>query len=50
MIDWTEKEDIKREMRKKIRRKLKYKRCPKEKIEPLIVEIMSLAGKHFRDY
>ncbi len=50
VIDWIDKDDIKREMRKKIRRKLKHKGCPKEKIESLIIEIMSLAGKHFRDY
>ena len=50
VIDWIEKDDIKREMRKRIRRKLRQKGCPSEKVEPLIIEIMSLASKHFRDY
>ncbi len=49
VIDWTEKEDIKREMRKDIRRKLKAKGCPEESLEPLIVEIMALAGRHMKD-
>lgn len=44
VIDWTEKEDIKREIRKEIRRKLKSKGCPDDRIEPLIRELTSLAS------
>ena len=49
VIDWTEKEDVKREMRREIRRKLRGMRCPNEDIESLISEIISLAGKHYKD-
>ncbi len=44
VIDWTEKEDTKREMRKDIRRKLKKQGCPEDRIEPLIRELISLAS------
>lgn len=49
VIDWIEKEDIKREMRSLIRRKLKAKGCPKNEIEPVIYGIMSLASNHLKD-
>lgn len=49
VIDWTEKEDIKREMRSLMRRKLKAKGCPKKDIEPLIYGIMNLASIRMKD-
>lgn len=49
VIDWIEKEDIKREMRSLIRRKLKAKGCPRDEIEPLIYGIMSLASNQLKD-
>ncbi len=49
VIDWIEKEDIKREMRSLIRRKLKAKGWPKDEIEPLIYGIMSLASNQMKD-
>jgi type I restriction enzyme R subunit len=49
VIDWIEKEDIKREMRSLIRRKLKAKDCPRDEIEPLIYGIMSLASNQLKD-
>jgi type I restriction enzyme R subunit len=49
VIDWTEKEDIKREMRSLIRRKLKAGGCPKEETEPLVYGIMSLASSQLKD-
>lgn len=49
VIDWTEKEDIKREMRSLIRRKLKTKGCLKEDIEPLIYGILNLASIQMKD-
>ncbi len=49
VIDWTEKEDIKREMRQKIRRKMKAKGFSKKNTDSLISEIIVLAEKHFKD-
>lgn len=49
VIDWTEKEDIKKEMRREIRRLLKTKGCLEDRIEVLIPEIMNLARIHIRD-
>jgi len=49
VIDWTEKEDIQREMRREIRRLLKAKGCREDKIEEIIPEIMSLARIHLKD-
>lgn len=49
VIDWVEKEDIKREMRSLIRRKLKAKGCPAEDMEPLIYGIMTVASIQMKD-
>ena len=49
VIDWTEKEDIKKEMRREIRRLLKTKGCHEDRIEILIPEIMNLARIHIKD-
>ncbi|HET6514338.1 MAG TPA: type I restriction endonuclease subunit R [Thermodesulfovibrionales bacterium] len=49
VIDWPEKEDIVREMRSVIRRKLKAKGCPKGEIEPLIYGIVNLATIRMKD-
>jgi type I restriction enzyme, R subunit len=49
VIDWTEKEDIKREMRSLMKRKLKAKGCPRKDIEPLIYGIMNLASIRMKD-
>ena len=35
VIDWTEREDIQKEMRREIKRLLRSKKCPKDQIEPL---------------
>lgn len=35
VIDWINKEDVKREMRKKIKCQLRASQCPNDKIEPL---------------
>ncbi|KGM46337.1 type I restriction endonuclease subunit R [Neobacillus niacini] len=48
VIEWTEKEDVKREMRKKIKRQLRASKCPKEKIEGLTQQLMDLAEVHYR--
>jgi len=49
VIDWTEKEDIQREMRKEIKRLLRAKGCRDEHLEPLTREILDLARIHLKD-
>jgi type I restriction enzyme, R subunit len=49
VIDWTEKEDIKREIRSLIRRKLKARKCPKNEIEPFVYGIMNIATIQMKD-
>ena len=49
VIDWAEREDIQKEMRREIKRLLKSKGCPEDKVEPLTREIVSLARIQFRD-
>jgi type I restriction enzyme, R subunit len=48
VIEWTEKEDVKREMRKKIKRQLRASKCPKDKIEGLTQQLMDLAEVHYK--
>jgi len=43
VIDWVEREDIQKEMRREIKRLLKSNECPEDKVEPLTREIVSLA-------
>lgn len=43
VLDWVNKEDVQREMRRKVKRQLRLAKCPKEKIETLTVEIMDWA-------
>ena len=49
VIDWAEREDIQKEMRREIKRLLRSRGCPEEKIEPLTREIVSLARIQMRD-
>ena len=49
VIDWTEKEDIQREMRKEIKRLLRAKGFPEEQVEPLTREVLNLGRIHFKD-
>lgn len=49
VIDWAEREDIQKEMRREIKRLLKSKGCPVDKVEPLTREIVSLAWIQFKD-
>ncbi|MEW9672405.1 type I restriction endonuclease subunit R [Ammoniphilus sp. 3BR4] len=48
VVEWTEKEDVQREMRKKIKRQLRASKCPTEKIESLPQKIIDLAKVHFK--
>jgi len=50
VIDWTEKEDIQREMRKEVKRLLRSKGFQEEILESLTREILNLARIHFKDY
>ncbi len=43
VIDWTQKDDIQRRMRRKVKRKLRDIDCPVEKIEPLTLNLLDLA-------
>ena len=48
VIDWAEKEDVQREIRKEIKRLLRNEGCPKEKRESLTLEILNLARNQYR--
>jgi type I restriction enzyme, R subunit len=48
VVEWTEKEDVKRQMRKKVKRHLRLTNCPREKMEPLTHQLIELAGVHYR--
>lgn len=48
VIEWTQKEDVKREMRQKIGRQLRVSKCPKDRIESLKLQLMELAAVHYR--
>ncbi|WDQ17455.1 type I restriction endonuclease subunit R [Rhodopirellula sp. P2] len=43
VLDWVNKEDVQREMRRKLKRQLRLARFPKDKIETLTAEIMDWA-------
>ncbi|MCA9050639.1 MAG: DUF3387 domain-containing protein, partial [Planctomycetaceae bacterium] len=43
VLDWVKKEDVQREMRRKIKRQLRLADCPKDQIEPLTAEVMDWA-------
>jgi type I restriction enzyme R subunit len=48
VVEWTEKEDVKREMRKKIKRQLRASKTPQDKLESLTQKLMDLAEVHYR--
>jgi type I restriction enzyme R subunit len=49
VIDWAEREDVQKEMRREIKRLLKSKGCPEDNVDPLAREIVSLARIQFKD-
>jgi type I restriction enzyme R subunit len=49
VIDWTEKEDIQREMRKEVKRLLRSKGFQEDHLEPLTREVLNLARIHLKD-
>lgn len=48
VVEWTEKEDVQREMRKRIKRQLRLSKCPLDKLDSLPQKILDLAKVHFR--
>jgi type I restriction enzyme R subunit len=50
VIDWTEKEDIQREMRKEVKRLLRSKGFQEDHIELLTRETLNLARIHLKDF
>jgi len=48
VVEWTKKEDVKREMRKKIKKQLRVSPCPKGKLESLTQQLIDLAIVHYR--
>ncbi len=48
VIDWVEKDDVKREMRKKIKRQLRASNCPGKQVENLALQLMNLAEVHYK--
>jgi type I restriction enzyme R subunit len=49
VIDWIDRDDIQKEMRREIKRRLRFNGCPKNEIEPLTREIVSLARIQYKD-
>lgn len=48
VVEWTHKEDVKRQMRKKIKRQLRASKCPKDQVEGIAGQLMGLAEVHYR--
>lgn len=48
VVEWTEKEDVQREMRKRIKRQLRASKCPSDKLESLPQKVLDLAKVHFK--
>ncbi|WP_163527844.1 type I restriction endonuclease subunit R [Halobacillus ihumii] len=48
VIDWVEKDDVKREMRKKIKRQLRASNCANKQVENLALQLMNLAEVHYK--
>lgn len=48
VVEWTNKDDVKREMRKKIKKQLRVSPCPKDKLESLTQQLIDLAAVHYR--
>lgn len=48
VIEWTQKEDVKREMRKKIKQFLRVNKRAKDQIDGLTQQLMSLAEVHYK--
>ncbi|WP_255294084.1 hypothetical protein [Bacillus toyonensis] len=47
-VEWTNKVDAKREIRKKIKKQLSVSPCPKEKLESLTQQLINLAAVNYQ--
>lgn len=47
VVDWHQKEDVKREMRRQIKRILRDSDLPSDQVEGIIMKLMDLAAKRF---
>jgi type I restriction enzyme, R subunit len=48
VLEWPDKDDVKREMRKKVKRQLRASKCEASLIEALTHQILDLAAIHYR--
>lgn len=48
VIEWTQKDDVKREMRQQTKRQLRVFKCPEDKLESLTIQLVDLVGIHYR--
>ncbi|WP_046215911.1 type I restriction endonuclease subunit R [Paenibacillus wulumuqiensis] len=48
VVEWTKKDDVQREMRQQIKRKLRVSKCPKDKLESLAIQLVDLASTHYK--
>ncbi|MBX0358365.1 type I restriction endonuclease subunit R [Halobacillus sp. Nhm2S1] len=48
VIDWTEKEDVQRQMRRSIKNQLRASNCPKDRVENVAHQMMKLAEVHYK--
>ena len=48
VIDWTEKEDVKREMRKKLKKQLRASSVPNKQVESVARQLMELGEIHYK--
>ncbi|WP_342421456.1 type I restriction endonuclease subunit R [Paenibacillus sp. FSL E2-0178] len=48
VIEWTQKDDVKREMRQQTKRQLRVFKCPEDKLESLTIQLVDLAGIHYK--
>ncbi|MDW5551645.1 type I restriction endonuclease subunit R [Methanosarcina sp.] len=47
VVDWQQKEDVKREMRRQIKRTLRHSSFPSDQVEDMAMKLMDLASKRF---
>jgi len=48
VIDWTVKDDVKRQMRRQIKKKLREYQCPSKKVDALALQLVDLAETHYK--
>ncbi|MGP4108910.1 type I restriction enzyme endonuclease domain-containing protein [Virgibacillus sp. L01] len=48
VIDWTVKDDVKREIHRRIKKKLRKYNCPGAKVEALAIQLMDPAEVHYK--